>query len=634
MSFKKQIFSSYLFNFILLFALINLTESALLVKAGGNINFSCDKGIFYITMDVSISGKTKIQYYPFILTLDSPENLQFKCMLEYKERRIFCFHSFSNEDDYIKEGDLFKFPISFPPIEGITWDYQTFLNEVFRRIYNSKFECGGEENELVDYNNRIWDLEGSIKSINNGLCEPASITGFEYHRYNFELTVSFTKGDTLNNEEESIFLLQDIWIPLTTEENDEDDSPFTFAFCGSKDKLTKESFVLDCYIPIELDSIFNDIIQINSFFDKVYIKRGKVVELISVYFHSKEIEDSLFEDNKGIICPINPVLTIQDQDSIIMGDYNITNQYSFYLIGTLTNGYYTFKNGTRVELMQTYKDIKFNLIIQDNFIDSDENDVKVGCVLPEGTPFDEEEEAIIKCTGKKTDADNIDIILNWNLKDNNNLKDIIIKWPKTHEAKRKNLYGYDIRGISIKQSDFGCRDNNFDFYVYIYDLGREPKLSFDLPLDSPKDAMAQCKLFDKTALKCSLDLRHKRISKGTTIMLPEKGIINIIETVEGNKINFLTDNFTEINNEKDLFVKTKEKCGDNVVVGTLKDMGMSHKSSVATYILIIIFFLLFFLGSAFYIAYKCKLRYDRGTKLTVNEETKNNSKMTENSVKK
>ena len=219
------------------------------------------------------------------------------------------------------------------------------------------------------------------------------------------------------------------------------------------------------------------------------------------------------------------------------------------------------------------------------------------------------------------------------MKENNNFQNIIIKWPKAYDGKRKHLYGYELKGISIRQSDFGCRENNFDFYVYIYDLGREPKISFQLPLYSPKDTAADCKLFDKTALKCSLNLKHKKLSKGTKIMLPEKGIINVIENYEGNKIDFLTYNFTEINNENDLFVKTKESCGDYLVVGALKDMGMSHKTSIVTYVIIMVFIFFFVICSAIYIAYKCKLNYDRGTKLTMLEESKNNSNIT-SAVKK
>lgn len=129
-----------LFNIFLIFLLINSISSSVLVKAGKKINFSCEKDILYISIDVIFSEKPEKEFYPFVLTLNSPENLQFKCMLQYEESKINCLHAFSYEDDYIEEKDLFKFPISFPAIEGITWDYKTFLNEVFRRIYHSKFD--------------------------------------------------------------------------------------------------------------------------------------------------------------------------------------------------------------------------------------------------------------------------------------------------------------------------------------------------------------------------------------------------------------------------------------------------------------------------------------------------------------
>ena len=80
-----------------------------------------------------------------------------------------------------------------------------------------------------------------------------------------------------------------------------------------------------------------------------------------------------------------------------MGEYyNETNKYTFFLTGTLTNGYYAFKNGTTVELNQTYKDISFNLIVQDNLIDSDEKEVNVSCILPTDSPYLLRNKAIIK----------------------------------------------------------------------------------------------------------------------------------------------------------------------------------------------------------------------------------------------
>ena len=246
--------------------------------------------------------------------------------------------------------------------------------------------------------------------------------------------------------------------------------------------------------------------------------------------------------------------------------------------------------------------------------------------------------AIIKCIGAKENKsnqnNNVDIVLNWNLKANNNFNDLIISWPRNFDdINKKNIYSYELIGLSIRQSNFGCHKNNFDFYVYIYDLGREPKLSFELPLSNPKNLISDCQLFDSIALKCSINLKHKKISKGTQIMLPEKGTENEINTVEGNKILFIMNNFSQINNDKDFYIKTEEECGDYLVIGTLKDMGMSHSTSVTVYIIIIIIICLIIIGFIAYIALKLRLRYKRGRKLTTSEETRDNNSSNNASTK-
>jgi len=322
---------------------------------------------------------------------------------------------------------------------------------------------------------------------------------------------------------------------------------------------------------------------------------------------------------------------IESKDDITMGlYYNETNKYTFFLTGTLINGFYAFKNGTTIILNETYKDITFNLIVQDNLIDSDENDITATCVLPSGTPYDLEDKAVVKCIASKEKKSNInynvDITLNWNLKANNNFNDIIIDWPDEYDdLNKKNIYLYQLTGLSIRQSNYGCRNNNFDFYVYIYDLSREPKLYFDLPLLNPQDVTANCQIFDSTALKCTINLKHKKLSKGTKIELPGVGTENEIDTDEGNRVVFTMNNYSEINNENDFYIKTKEECGDYLVVGTLKDMGMSHKTSVTVFIIIIVVICLIIAGFLIYIIFKIRLRYKRGSKLTTSEESKHDS---------
>ena len=330
------------------------------------------------------------------------------------------------------------------------------------------------------------------------------------------------------------------------------------------------NIILNCEIPIKEKSIFNGIIKIGSFYDEIYINHNKAKSIISLFIQVKNSQNylTLLDKDQGIICPNQPLFTIESKNDISMGEYyKESNKYTFYLIGTLSNGYYAFKNGTTVELNETYKDIKFSLKIDDNLLESDEEDQYVNCSLSYGAPFQVKKKEKIECIGKKDKKaeqnNNVDISLNWKLKVNNNFTNIIIPWPKTiDESYKKNIYSYHLTGLSIRQSNFACNSNNFDFYVYIYNLYHEPKISFNLPLTLPKNEMAKCDLFDKTALKCSLNLKHKKLSKGDRVMLPELGSKNEIFTLDGNIIYFIMNNFSKINNDHDFYVNLEEECGD------------------------------------------------------------------------
>ena len=407
---------------------------------------------------------------------------------------------------------------------------------------------------------------------------------------------------------------------------------FSFAICKANNNINKNSFsrfILNCELPIEQNNIFNGLIKVSSFYDEVYIKQNNKTSIISLYITLNDQNKdyiTLSDKDQGIICPNQPLFKIENKDSISMGlFYKETNKYTFFIRGTLSNGYYVFKNGTTVELNATYKDINFNLKVEDNLLDSDENEVITNCVLPEGSPYLLNNEAVIKCQGQKDKkaepSNNVDITLNWNLQVNNNFKNIMISWPKNYdEINKKNIYSYQLNGLSIRQSNFGCHNNKFDFYVYIYKLNREPKINFNLPLTFPKNNFANCELFDTTALKCSLNLKHKKLVKGDQVMLPIRGTENEIFTSEGNRILFHMNNFTKINNDHDFYVKLEEECGDYLVVGTLKDMGMSHHSSVVTYILIIVIIAVIVVGFILYFIWKIRNRIKRGVKLTTAEE--------------
>ena len=618
--------------FFLFYIFIDLVNCTVLVKAGNNIKYNCENNIYYIKIDVIFSQKPPEEVYFFTLNLASPENLSFKCMLEYSKSQIYCSRAFSDEADSITKTTYLQFPYPFPELDDIEWDYETFLQKIYRKVWTAAQDCGNED-ILFNSKRNSWDIEGVVTSIENGICEPASVNNEGTSKYYFDMHISFNKGKFIDNSK--IDFLQEIWVPLLPREENKLKTKnyqreFSFAYCKGNNKInnTSSNIILNCEIPIKEKSIFNGIIKIGSFYDEIYINHNKAKSIVSLFIQAKNSQNylTLLDKDKGIICPNQPLFTIESKNDISMGlYYKESNKYTFYLIGTLSNGYYVFKNGTTVELNETYKDIKFSLKIDDNLLESDEEDQYVNCVLPYGAPFQEKRKAKIECVGKKDKKaeqnNNVDISLNWKLKVNNNFTNIIISWPKTiDESYKKNIYSYHLTGLSIRQSNFACHSNNFDFYVYIYNLYHEPKISFNLPLSLPKNGMAKCDLFDKTALKCSLNLKHKKLSKGERVMLPELGSKNEIFTLDGNIIYFTMNNFSKINNDHDFYVDLEEECGDYLVVGTLKDMGMSHKSSVVTYVLIIVTISLIVVGFIIYFIWKIHNRRKRGEKLMNGEE--------------
>ena len=100
-----------------------------------------------------------------------------------------------------------------------------------------------------------------------------------------------------------------------------------------------------------------------------------------------------------------------------------------------------------------------------------------------------------------------------------------------------------------------------------------------------------------------------------------------IFTSEGNTIVFAINNFSEINNDHDFYVKIEEDCGDYLVVGTLKDMGMSYSTSLY-YIIVVICLLI--AGGIVYILFKVGLAYKKGSRLTASEDTRNSTGVSAN----
>ena len=58
------------------------------------MSFSCDRNIYYILIDVVFSEKPPKEYYSFTLDLATPEDLDFKCMLDYPKKKYIALDLF------------------------------------------------------------------------------------------------------------------------------------------------------------------------------------------------------------------------------------------------------------------------------------------------------------------------------------------------------------------------------------------------------------------------------------------------------------------------------------------------------------------------------------------------------------
>ena len=306
----------------------------------------------------------------------------------------------------------------------------------------------------------------------------------------------------------------------------------------------------------------------------------------------------------NFICPDVPVFEIDNiKDGIVYKPIpNDDNKYNIILSGYLKNGYKVLDKKI-VPLKYTTDTMTFTISIINNLAqDISTKKNNISCLISPGIAFNKDEKTEIRCSGEKSqlnDIPNTDLSINWATKENKYLKNIFIKWPKDLAIHSKKIYSYNIYAISIKKTDFDCFDDKFYFYVNILDLYSEPQISFQIDMLNPEKMKADCKLYSSNMLKCILDLRLKKINKGTNIRLPLPGNYNI-STSEGNYINFTVFNFKS-ENETDLAdegIITEEKCGNNVLVGAIQNIGYNYISTICIIVCIFTIFgvIVFFIG--------------------------------------
>ena len=678
-----------IFHIFLLFCLfIHINSQDPIIKAKG-LESSCDINLYRIVINIGITNPLN-EYKSFYLYIKHEDNLLFKCILDPKKSQIICITNLEQQKVFLKADDVLILPYPFPTIEGIIWDFPSFVTIIYRRVIRIQEECGTTviKSNLNKVNPNKWDLLTKINKIYDGQCLLSNEQEDNY--YSFMMNLNILGGNIFNTlsktKNTEIVSLQNITMPfaignLQTIGNNLNNyychEYYKTAFCYPLQELKstnyqkEDGFDFKCNIPLKENYLFNGPVKIYTFSDNIYSKitsdtNNERMDYISIYFSTeqnpsinqnpgesfeekdekinpkdndddndfdddentkekkenflKKLEDNtsvsspnlrkldeiikkstkeyLLLDNKksNFICPDMPVFEISNIKNGISYDPNQENsdKYGIILKGYLKNGFKVTENKL-IPMEFTTQDIKFNISIMNNLAEKvSEKKNNIYCSLKSGTMFLKDEVTEIKCEGDKkeqTEKQNTDLSINWASKENKYLKNIHIKWPKDLtdiKVHSKKIYSYEIYALSIKKTDYDCFNNKFYFYIDILDINSEPQINFNISLLKP-NLPAQCKLYSSDTLKCFLDLKLKKVSKGTNIRLPLPGNYNI-STSEGNYINFTVFNFIGENETEvaDEGIITHKACGRNVLVGTVQNIGYDYVSAI---IIIICFFI-------------------------------------------
>ena len=657
----------------------------------------CSKNVYYFEFKCKFSEKiTKI--IPFQMEIPLPYRLLFKCVIDGPNSKILCFHSFSNYVWSLSDNSRIELPYSFPNIEGIRWDYDSFLTKIYRYLWRTKGNCGLElqplnndqsinsqiEKDLNQDKEKKSEIVANINKIYNGKCQSSK------YDFTFNMLLKLNDGEIVeelknaknNKNKMKISLLHNINVPLLLGEKKKKGTTtfsknfeYKYAVCNYEGEINQDNFdnseglSFECHIKVNRYMKFKGPLQIKPFTDFVYVtktdKDGKdTTKIAEIQFEipsSSKIEDDddeegekntktrleektqiesnlnvrkmqqnsnikepnflILDSNLNIfICPDKPILVVKNyNEGIGFGGLNTSgSKYLFLIYGYLTNGY-DFVNDTMTLLELTKEEIKFYLKITDNLETPDNRKKSVKCTIPSGTSINKNTLIEVKCIGSRAQLNNnnTDLILNWNLEENNNLDNILVKWPYDL-TKKKHIFFYNVQGLSVKKENYGCFENKFYFYLYVYDLKAEPKISFNLPLIYPKNSYAECKLYNSVTFKCSIDLRLKKISKGGKIIL-SNNVREYLLNNEQNIVLYTVSNNTFASN-LDFMVPIEEDCGDFILVGALKDIGYTYLQVIFIIIGCLVGLLLCIFGIAFCVIYEITHRNRKGKYFKYTEE--------------
>ena len=155
------------FLFLLFFAKINSENNDITIYATNEVIAGCENGYYLIELNVKFSSKFD-GYYSFLLNLENPSELVFKCFIEYKNSSIKCIGNLNSNYFDFEYGEYIEFPINFPEVKGIKWDYNSFARNIYGKGWIVEEDCLMKTQDNFTMND--WSLIFNINDIYDDSC--------------------------------------------------------------------------------------------------------------------------------------------------------------------------------------------------------------------------------------------------------------------------------------------------------------------------------------------------------------------------------------------------------------------------------------------------------------------------------
>ena len=303
-----------LLSILLFLSLQIIAYSQNIVIKAKNLESYCEKNLYKIVINIDISSEMK-DYISFYLNTYSIKDILFKCMIDPIKKKIICISNLQKHKLPLKKDDTITLPYPFPEIEGISWDYNSFLLMIFRRTITINEDCGESvlKSNISKLNVNKWDLIIKINTISGGQC---LLSDSKENYYSFNMNFNIIGGNLKNKLEESknkkeeleIIFMQNITMPFvigplqSLVKNNilyKSHEYYKMAFCFSDEKINSNNYQKEnginfhCDIPISEQYIFNGPLKINTFSDNIYAKvssdKGNDnIDYISLYFTTEK----------------------------------------------------------------------------------------------------------------------------------------------------------------------------------------------------------------------------------------------------------------------------------------------------------------------------------------------------------